>query len=121
MKTDLRKPCDKCPFRRESIRGWLGPWEPAELLFALGREPFPCHLTIREDEQELSDATLHGCAGAAIFLNNKCERSRHPVTAEHQAKVLDVAPDVKASVFQWAHEFLAHHDDAPLTKRKQKR
>lgn len=109
MKTDKTKPCDQCPFRRKSLRGWLGPWQPAELIFVLGREPFPCHLTIEEDDQDVNDDTLHACAGAAIFLNNKLERSRHPLTFEHQEKCRGVSADVSASVFQWAQEFIDHH------------
>lgn len=76
MKTDLRKPCNDCPFRRTSPRGWLGPWTAPDLLFSLGWTPFPCHQTIRREGQSYDDNTLQGCAGAAIFLNNKCERAR---------------------------------------------
>lgn len=121
MKLDLRRPCAKCPFRRDSVRGWLGPWEPTELLFALGREAFPCHLTIPQDEGAVpeTDDRLQGCAGAAIFLNNKIERSRHPVNAQHQALVENVPAEVKASVFNFGHEFIEHH--TPFQRKKRAR
>lgn len=107
MKLDLTKPCNACPFRRKSAPGWLGPWRPEEIIFALGREVFPCHKTIPHGEEIVlpEDDRLQGCAGAAIFLNNKCERSRHPQNAEHQAKVgMD-----KAKVFSNSSEFINHH------------
>lgn len=108
MKITLKRPCDDCPFRRVSAPGWLGPWDPNELLHHLGRGEFPCHKTIT-DQELTTDDTLQGCAGAAIFLNNKVERSRHPRVAEHQDAVAGVDQAIKDSVFQWAHEFLEHH------------
>jgi hypothetical protein len=118
MNTDLLRPCGECPFRRVSARGWLGPWEPGELLFHLGRGEFACHRTIpRNEEIEADDPRLQACAGAAIFLNNKCEESRHPSVAAHQAKMRGiVSPELASTVFQWSHEFLAHHEGGLLAE-----
>src|SRR4051812_31524894 len=105
MQITSRKPCNACPFRRKSLAGWLGPWQVEDLLWALGRQEFPCHLTIKGDDQSSEDPTLMGCAGAAIFLNNKMERSRHPVVAAHQDAVKDVPAEVSAEVFATGAEF----------------
>lgn len=116
MKTDLRKPCNECPFRKNSLAGWLGPWSAPELLFSLGRTPFPCHKTISgEGDQLITDDSLQGCAGAAIFLNRKCELSRAPETAEHQRLCKDdpVSKEAAANVFNWSQEFLDHHTKGP--------
>ena len=110
MKTNLTKPCSDCPFARGSLRGWLGPWKVDSLLWALGREPFPCHKTITSDGETLESPTLVACAGAAIFLNNKFEISRNPMTAEYQNMLRSVSPEVKATVFTRADEFREHHD-----------
>lgn len=117
MNTDLLRPCGECPFRRVSARGWLGPWKPTELLFHLGRGEFACHRTIpRDEEVAADDPRLQACAGAAIFLNNKIEESRHPAVAAHQAKMRRiVSPALASTVFQWSHEFLEHHEGGLLS------
>ena len=117
MRTDLERPCGKCPFRRESPRGWLGPWNPGALLASIAFEPFPCHLTIKTKEIDGIQRdpnvynlapSLQGCAGVAMYLNNKLELSRVPVTLEHQRKLRKIGAD-GSTVFQFPHEFLAHH------------
>ena len=120
MKTDIHQPCNECPFRRVHPPGWLGPWEVEDLLQQLSLGTFPCHQTIRMEEdvdEELidvgaagwNDDVLQGCAGAAILLNNKLEISRHPETRALQDLLENVPDDVKASVFQNSSEFRAHH------------
>jgi hypothetical protein len=110
MKTTTTKPCKECPFRRDSWRGWLGPWNVEDLLWALGREAFPCHKTITGRFMAMDDPALVGCAGAAIFLNNKSERSRHPYTAAHQKAVAGIPAAEKAAIFTNGNEFREHHN-----------
>ena len=112
MRTDIAEPCAQCPFRKASAPGWLGPWEPKDLLASLAVQEFPCHPTIKEDGQDTDDPTLQGCTGAALFLNNSLEHSRCWLTMAHQIQVRDVPDDVKRSVFQTRKEFLEHHDRA---------
>jgi hypothetical protein len=107
MKINMKRPCNECPFRRNSLAGWLGPWDAEELLHFLGRGEFPCHQGIHSEVQSIDE--LEGCAGAAIFLNNKVERSRHPRVEEHQDAVENVSQEVKDSVFRWGDEFREHH------------
>lgn len=110
MKTDLKQPCNECPFRRKAPAGWLGPWEPEELLISISMSavPFTCHRTI-PDEFDDDTSELQMCAGAAIFLNNKLELYRGEDGREYQ-RVMEEAPDeVKASVFDGRAEFLTHH------------
>ena len=96
------RPCPECPFRKASAPGWLGPWEPSKLLASLPYEIFPCHRTIGDNTD-----SLRGCAGAAIYLNNRLEISRCHETAEHQQVLKD--SDDADSVFSGAGEFLDHH------------
>lgn len=116
MKTTLTRPCAHCPFRRASVPGWLGPWGSEQLLHALGREPFPCHCTVPLDRKTTyDDPALQACAGAAIFLNNKREKSRDPVTLRYQNKLRSMTLAVRALVFGSAKEFRSHHGDVPAT------
>lgn len=109
MRNNLKKPCDECPFRRDSAQGWLGPWEPQELMHSLHGTPFPCHKTIKASVafDHPSTDKMELCAGATLFLNNKIQTSRDPETMMHQ-KLLDGVDG--SEVFQWEHEFMEHHD-----------
>lgn len=109
MKTNLKEPCKACPFRRVSIAGWLGPWQPHELLWSIKSVPFPCHKTIKEDTPFDSPEAekMELCAGAAIYLNNTLTLSRDPETAAYQRKMKELHDG--ASVFATAHEFIEHH------------
>ena len=108
---DLQKPCNQCPFRRESAPGWLGPWEANELLRALRflQEPLICHKTISEDDWDIVTDNHQACAGAAIFQNNSLALSRDHTTAEYQRELKQIPGQVKESVFQRDSEFLEHH------------
>lgn len=110
MKTDLKKPCNECPFRRRSLPGWLGPWEPRELLLSISMSaiPFTCHQTIPEDPEADIDE-MQMCAGAAIFLTNKLEVYRGADGARYQEEMKSVPDEVKRSVFDSSAEFVDHH------------
>lgn len=109
MKYDLDKPCNECPFRRKAPAGWLGPWSVAELLLVIGRSAFACHRTIkRGGDYDLDAPGLQSCAGMAIFLNNKMERSRDHMNAHHQ-DLLANSPHAK-DVFANSTEFADHHE-----------
>lgn len=109
MKSDFVQPCNECPFRRKSAPGWLGPWEPEQLLAALDYEPFPCHQTIQDVGLSFEDENLQSCAGAAIFFNNSIKMSRQRGMAEHQKLLKEIPDEVKQSVFTRPHEFIEHH------------
>ena len=119
MQTNFRKPCNECPFLKTSPAGYLGPWHPEDLLAVLANYPFACHQTIHnsdddppilEDPQdEFSDPRLEACAGAAIFLNNKLEISRHRFTASYQRQMKQVSENVLCTVFRTRAEFIEHH------------
>lgn len=108
---NLALPCNECPFRKIAMSGWLGPWKPRELVDSLQMTPFPCHKTIPfgEDGIPFSDPRLKGCAGAAIFLNNKCELSRAMETSTHQFELIGIPQEEKDKVFGNAEEFVDYH------------
>ncbi len=86
-----RKPCSDCPFRRDSLPGWLGGNTAEEFVqFAQGDEPYSCHAKIGPQ-----------CVGLATFRANICKSPRNPQTLTCKAD--------KVSVFAWTDEFLRHH------------
>ena len=100
MRATLKKPCNECPWRRIHPAGWLGGYEPEDFTQQIQFDgpPLPCHKTIPGDGTEARAM----CAGALI-----CKGANHP----DYRNALDTVEQDTANVFQWAHEFLAHHKD----------
>jgi hypothetical protein len=110
------RPCSDCPWRRNAIRGWLGPTSAEGWIeMAHGEQPIACHQTIpagMDDEERTPEekwTETHGlrqCAGAAIFRRNVAKRPHNPTDAANS-----VERDTE-HVFGWDDEFLAHHKRA---------
>lgn len=104
------QPCQACPFRRQSLPGWLGNSSSEEFMQqTLADLAMPCHKTIDYEDADWSikwadKETGKLCAGALIFFANICKRSRDPARPA-------VAAD-RSLVFSSAAEFVAHHDGA---------
>lgn len=85
-------PCSDCPWRRDSLPGWLGGGEPQEFIdMAHGEYKYPCHVIVNQQ-----------CAGMAIYRANvvKCPRD---------ASILRLPGDTD-KVFATPVEFLNHHE-----------
>lgn len=101
------KPCNDCPWRRNSLPGWLGPFNAGEwLLLAHGEAAIACHLTIADSDEDgngdWNQPGMRQCAGAAIFRANICKSPRNPEIAR--------LPQDRENVFSWNDEFIAHHE-----------
>lgn len=71
--TQHRTPCSDCPFRRDSLRGWLGGSQPSEFVaMAHSDMRYPCHLTRGKW------AKRPQCAGLAIYRANVAKLPRDP-------------------------------------------
>jgi len=86
MKCNLTTPCNDCPFRKNSLPGWLGAWESPEQLFGfiitVERE-FPCHLTMTDkDEKDKPESEMSYCRGAVMFMKKLGKLPRNPVLAK---------------------------------------
>lgn len=113
MKSPLKAPCQKCPFRRVSIAGWLGSSTPREFMEqTLGDSPMPCHCTVdystpnwREEMESTTGGSSNArfCAGAIIFFSNMMKLSRDRMRPALKAD--------KVAVFSSPAEFFAHHHD----------
>lgn len=90
-------PCSDCPWRRDSLQGWLGGYDADEFLDAArGDGPVHCHVLKRTNQAHWE------CAGAAIYRRNSCKL----VDAEECL----VLPADREKVFSNAIEFKKHHE-----------
>ncbi len=74
-----KKPCNECPFRKDSMAGWLAEYTPEQLHGIVMNElPFPCHMTHEEDldwsEAGKEDTPL--CAGALMYMKKSAKKPR---------------------------------------------
>lgn len=89
--TQHKSPCSDCPFRRDSVPGWLADMTPGEYLaLAHSDEKVECH--VLQTQQ---------CAGLAIYRRNVAKKPRDP-------EVL-ILPANQRDVFGNPVEFIAHH------------
>jgi hypothetical protein len=103
------KPCNACPWRRESAAGWLGASNPEEFIEqTLAELEMPCHCAVDYDDpawekNQIPNAPL--CAGSLVFMRNVCKIPRNH---EHAEAVKSVEAD-RDNVFARPDEFIAHH------------
>ncbi len=103
----MKKPCKVCPYRKTSLKGWLGDTYGKPELFLEQLElpdVHPCHSAVDDwdDDQQLEGAVR--CTGALQFMNNGGKRSRYKPIEALQAQV-----GKNEEVFSWRPEFIAHH------------
>lgn len=102
-------PCRECPFRRKSAPGYLGGGTVEEWMADLtfGDTAFVCHMAEQKGKRHL-------CAGSMIHYLNSCKMPRDRDFAamlKHYAKN-------SVAVFDWPHEFQAHHAGGVLALTK---
>lgn len=104
MKETTSKPCGQCPFRRSSMRGYLGPWEnPTDILHqGMSEQGLACHMTVT------STGNWEGakvCAGSLVCSNKSAKAYRNPELARLQTQLEGKPfPEVMD-----AREFLKYH------------
>lgn len=99
-------PCNDCPWRRTSTRGWLGPFSASDWVsLAQSDMPVACHLTIDRDD-DWEQPGVKQCRGVAMFRKNICKAPRDPAVV--------VGPRDTEKVFGRGTEFMDHHDNTPL-------
>jgi hypothetical protein len=130
----VKNPCGECPFRKKSLRGYIGGHEDVIEIFDLVShdQKFPCHVETNEILEQLeldvddddSLAPTHEqlfqqavseapfCTGALIFMNQTCKRSRDPSVRKLQDEA-----GTNAAVFSSPVDFLTHHRSKEYAKR----
>lgn len=108
MKVAHKEPCNECPWRRKHPPGWLGGYEIDDFVNQVQRDgpPLPCHKTIPGDGTEARAM----CAGALIFMRNSCKSAQHPEYETPDGLATELVEPDRETVFQWPHEFRAHHE-----------
>jgi hypothetical protein len=109
LKPPPKKPCAECPFKRTSMRGYLGADDVEHFYDRFKHDQvMECHLTVdydREDKtylEQIADGEVSYCAGALIMMANQLKRTRDP-----DRPIME--PD-RDNVFTWEKEFTEHHD-----------
>ena len=102
-------PCNDCPFRKNSIPGWLSTYSPQDLhhLIMVSEMPFPCHLSHTE-ELKFGDAgnSEHPlCAGALMFMKVNGKIPRDP----EMAKIVKNIDKKDCKNILSVQEFYKHH------------
>lgn len=117
MKFELTKLCKNCPFRTDSLKGWLGRKRAEEISFAILEQQgtFPCHKTVdyNNEHDEDGDGVVHQdsqhCAGAMIMLE-KMQRPNQMMRIAERLGMYDFRKLVMDSpVFGSSRKFIQHH------------
>ena len=101
------KPCAECPFRRHSLRGWLGPWTELEngatafVMDSFTEEGVFCHMAVDRG------VTTKRCVGSLICANLSAKRFRSPPAQGAQDALKGEWPDIMD-----AQQFIAYHGTA---------
>lgn len=103
------KPCKGCPWRKDSLRGWLGSSTPVEFLQTSEAEHrMPCHNTVNyeRDDWEEQASMAPQCAGRAVHFANRCKKPRNP-------ELLVSDSTDRELVFSNPQDFIDHHTNDP--------
>lgn len=105
MKNDLKKPCKECPFKKNSLPGWLG-GETAQSTFDMVSHEvdFACHMTRDKDVEKMSR-----CRGFLLFTIKSCKTPKYNVELK---KIIDSMKKVTNDLTNILSipEFFKHHN-----------
>lgn len=92
----MQSPCNNCPFRKDSLKGWLGSERMTEILES---DSFVCHKTTKGTLKERKQ-----CAGFMIIQKDRS-------TAVRIAKVLKIDLELRNQnlVFESKEDCINHH------------
>lgn len=121
MRFELKRPCPKCPFRKDCQPQWLGRARAAEIADALlGGTPgrtFACHETTHHDDESgehVQRPDEQHCVGALLLVESEGAANQMIQVAERlglfDPEVID--PKARSLIFETRGEFEHHHADA---------
>ncbi len=112
----MKKPCNECPFRKDSLRGWLADYTPEGLHNLVVSEiSFPCHMASQSDSNiELESADLYPpCMGAISYAK---KAGKLPRRQDLMERMKLVNPSDMENILS-PQEFIKHHS---VGRKKQK-
>lgn len=121
MKLNLKtceRVCNECPFRKDSVPGWLGGFSVDDTLDAQQFEQlFSCHKTRVDDPEENQRKVESGeipiCRGFLISAKLSCKIfGQHPITGKALYKLQDglVISDDEKSLILTIWKFREYHE-----------
>ena len=97
----IQTPCKDCPFRKDSLKGWLGKKRITEILDS---DSFVCHKTTKNDIAGSDNKERKQCAGFMIIQKDRSQAVRI-------AKVLNIDLGLKGQdlIFENKKDCINHH------------
>lgn len=110
-----KEACSECPFKRESLPGWLGSAESArEFLIPHWdmERPLTCHMEVDWDADEKRQVKMQNkagclCRGLLAMMKNVAKRPRDRILAAAR----DNVPADRETFFSHPGEFFEHHNN----------
>lgn len=98
-------PCNECPFRKNSLPGYLGGFSTQETLQAVtGEDNFDCHLTREDGEERMA------CAGRMLFASSLGKSFRRKDLEQIRLQLKESTPqEIKDNILSYK-EFKKHHE-----------
>ena len=93
----VKKPCKNCPFRKDTLKGWLGKERAKEIVHS---DTFVCHKTTNKKQEDFKQ-----CAGHILL--NKEDNSMYRVSKQFG---IDLEMKGEETVFESKEDFIKHHD-----------
>ncbi len=98
--------CSECPFRKDSMKGWLSEYTPQDLHnIVLSEQPFPCHMTHKDEVSFEKAAELPICAGGLAYMRKNFKSPRNKEHADLVKQVDKETMDITLD----RTEFFEHH------------
>lgn len=110
-RTAASQPCRECPFRRTSMKGYLGPWpNPEEIIRqAFSEAGFTCHMTINDRK---NPNKYRVCTGSLVCANKSAKLYRDHNLQRLQGKAEDPGDIMGMREFCEYHKQEEEADDA---------
>ena len=108
----LKKPCQHCPFKTTSLKGWLGRERAEEIIHSITdlQQTFPCHETtgVAGNRPKVGPQQ---CAGSMILLEKNEQPNQMMRIGERLGFYDASALDMDAPVFDEYDDFVDHHTE----------
>ena len=102
MKLKHKTPCKECPWKKDSLKGFLGGWTPESYADAVAMNEIPCCHLVDHGPQDNKSAF---CVGALATASNSCiQPHKTPGAIEAKKKI-----GKREDCFQWVRDFYEYH------------
>jgi len=97
----MKAPCIDCPFRKDSLEGWLGEKRISEIL---SQGSFVCHKTTKNDVRGSENRDRKQCAGFMLLKGSESEFVKLA-----QSLKVDLQLTGRELVFDHKQDCISHH------------